>query len=169
MPTVDVPDVLERPHRLVRATRRALGRSKTVVDTRDQAEAIPLHLSRGHVDRALRIMHALLTEAAQRGYQVEARTDPQSGTAVHQMVVVIRGHAFPLALTERMTKVPHEPTQQELRCQERNPWIRIPTYDHEFNGRLAIGAPVGTWHQHAYTHSDGARWTLESPTRPPPA
>ncbi|MEH0547515.1 hypothetical protein QA802_31865 [Streptomyces sp. B21-105] len=38
VPTIDVPDVLGRPHQLVRATRKALGRSKTVVDTRGTPE-----------------------------------------------------------------------------------------------------------------------------------
>ncbi|MFI2314261.1 hypothetical protein [Streptomyces sp. CB00072] len=58
--------------------------------------------------------------------------------------------------------MPHEPTAQELRQQERSPWTRLAKYDHEFNGRLEIGAPTGTWYQHSYTYSDGARWTLES-------
>ncbi|MGW6272003.1 hypothetical protein [Streptomyces sp. NPDC055060] len=76
--------------------------------------------------------------------------------------IVIRCRAFPLALTERTTKVPHEPTPQELRQQERNPWTRLPKYDEEFNGRLALGAPAGSWFQHSYSYSDSARWTLES-------
>ncbi|MFD8461492.1 hypothetical protein [Streptomyces antimycoticus] len=162
VPTIDVPDVLGRPHRLVRATRKALGRSKTVVDTRGTPEVIPLHVSREQADRALRIMHALLTEAESRGYQVETRTDLQRGKAIHQMVIVIRGHALPLAITERATKVPHEPSAQEIRQQHRHPWTRIPKYDHEFNGRLELGAPARSWYQHSYTYSDGARWTLES-------
>ncbi|MFI2040989.1 hypothetical protein ACH470_41315 [Streptomyces bottropensis] len=142
VPTIDVPDVLGRPHQLVRATRKALGRSKTVVDTRGTPEVIPLHVSREQADRALRIMHALLTEAESRGYQVETRTDLHRGQAEHQMVIVIRGHALPLAITEQTTKVPHEPTAQEIRQQQRNPWTRIPKYDHEFNGRLELGAPA---------------------------
>ncbi|MCX4588192.1 hypothetical protein OG819_00020 [Streptomyces sp. NBC_01549] len=111
VPTIDVPDVLGRPHQLVRATCKALGRSKTVVDTRGTPEVIPLHVSRERADRALRIMHALLTEAESRGYQVETRTDLHRGQAEHQMVIVIRGHALPLAITEQTTKVPHEPTR----------------------------------------------------------
>ncbi|EKX63724.1 hypothetical protein STRIP9103_07745 [Streptomyces ipomoeae 91-03] len=162
VPTIDVPDVLNRPHQLVRATRKALGRSKTVVDTRETPEVISLHVSREQLDRALRIMHALLTEAESRGYQVETRTDLDRGQAVHQMVIVIRGHALPLAITEQTTKVPHEPTAQEIRQQQRNPWTRIPKYDHEFNGRLELGAPARSWYQHSYTYRDSARWTLES-------
>lgn len=88
--------------------------------------------------------------------------DLQRGQAIHQMVIDIRGQALPLAITERTTKVPHESSTQEIRQQQRNSWTRIPKYDHEFNGRLELGAPAGSWYQHSYTHSDGARWTLES-------
>ncbi|WP_282700257.1 hypothetical protein [Streptomyces sp. CC219B] len=160
VPAIEVPEVLERPHPLVRATRKAMDRSQGTVDTRGTAEVIPLHVSRPLADRALRIMHAFLTEAESRGYSAEAQTDLERGEAVHTLAVVIRGHAFPVALTERTTKVPHEPTPKELRQQERNPWIRLPKYDEEFNGRLALGAPAKSWY--SYSCSDGARWTLES-------
>ncbi|WP_193564170.1 hypothetical protein [Streptomyces sp. L-9-10] len=49
-----------------------------------------------------------------------------------------------------------------MRQRERNPWIRFPKYDEEFNGRLALGAPAKSRCQHSYAHSDGARWMLES-------
>ncbi|MFM9596017.1 hypothetical protein ACKI1J_12965 [Streptomyces scabiei] len=162
VPAIDVPETLDRPHRLVRATRKALGRSQGVVDTRGRPEVIPLYLSRSLADRALRIMHALLTEAESRGYTAETQTDLKRGEAVQTVAIVIRSRAFPLVLTERTTRVPHEPTPQELRQQERNPWTRLPKYDEKFNGRLALGAPAGTWYQHSYSYSDGARWTLES-------
>lgn len=162
VPAVDVPETLDHPHHLVRATRKALGRSRSVVDTRGKPEVIPLYLSRPLADRALRIMHALLTEAEGRGYAVETHSDLKRGEAEHMVAIVIQCRAFPLALTERTTKVPHEPTPQERRQQERNPWTRLPKYDEEFNGRLALGAPAGSWFQHSYSYSDSARWTLES-------
>ncbi|WP_369392492.1 hypothetical protein AB5J72_36615 [Streptomyces sp. CG1] len=90
VPAIDVPESVDRPHRLVRATRKALGRSRTTVDTRGKPEAIPLYLSRPLVDRALRIMHALLTEAENRGYAVETQTDLHRGEAVHSLVVGLR-------------------------------------------------------------------------------
>ncbi|MFG3255057.1 hypothetical protein [Streptomyces sp. NPDC048172] len=133
-----------------------------MVDTRSKSEVIPLHLSRPLADRTLRIMHAPLTEAEGRGYAVEAQNDPKRSEAVRMVATVIRRWAFPLALTKRTAKVPHEPTPQELRRQEHNPWTRLPKCDEEFNGRLALGAPSGSWYQHSYSYSDGARWTLES-------
>ncbi|MEU4180904.1 hypothetical protein [Streptomyces sp. NPDC026589] len=162
VPSIDIPEVLDRPHPLVRATRNAMGRSQGTVDTRGRAGAIPLHVSRPLADRALRIMHALLTKAESRGYTAESQTDLQRGEAVHTLAIVIRGRAFPLVLTERTAKVPHEPTPKEVRQKERNPWIRPPKCDEEFNGRLALGAPAKSRYQHSYAQSDGARWTLES-------
>ncbi|MGW1233005.1 hypothetical protein [Streptomyces californicus] len=162
VPRIDVPEVLDRPHPLVRATRKAMGRSQGTVDTRGRAGAIPLHVSRPLADRALRIMHALLAEAESRGYTAEPQTDLHRGEAVHTLAIVIRGRSFPLVLTERTTKIPHEPTPKEVRQRERNPWIRLPKYDEEFNGHLGLGAPAKSRYQHSYAHSDGARWTLES-------
>ncbi|MGN4160062.1 hypothetical protein ACRWOO_10320 [Streptomyces sp. NEAU-PBA10] len=162
VPAVDVPETLDRPHRLVRATRKALGRSQSMVDTRGKPEVIPLFLSRPLADRALRIMHAPLTEAEGRGYAVEVQSDLKRDEAAHMVAIVIRRRAFPLALTERTTKVPHELNPQERRQQERNPWTRLPKYDEQFIGRLALGAPAGSWFQHSYSYSDSARWTLES-------
>ncbi|MFJ2589219.1 hypothetical protein [Streptomyces sp. NPDC087538] len=162
VPAADVPEVVKRPHPLVRATHKALGRGQGAVDTRSTAEITPLYVSRPLADRALRTMHALLTQAEGRGYTMETQTDLQRGEAVHTVAIVIRGRALPLVLTERTAKVPHEPTPQELRQQERNPWTRLLKHDEEFNGRLALGAPVESWCQHSYSYSDGARWTLES-------
>ncbi|MEU7053523.1 hypothetical protein [Streptomyces eurythermus] len=86
VPVIEVSGVLDRPHRLVRATRTTLGRSKTVVDTRTTPGVGPMHVSRAQADRALRIMHALLTEAERRGHQVETRTVHRRGRAVQEMV-----------------------------------------------------------------------------------
>ncbi|WP_371576249.1 hypothetical protein [Streptomyces sp. NBC_01314] len=162
LPVVDVPESVGRPHPVVRTTRESLGRSQSVVDTRGKPEVIPLYLSRPLVDRALRIMNALLTEAENRGYDVETQTDLDRSEAVHTLAIVIRGRAFPLTLTERTTKVPHEKTPQEIRQAQHILWPRLPKYDEEFDGRLAIGAPAGNQYQHAYSYSDSARWTLES-------
>ncbi|MFI6847078.1 hypothetical protein ACIBJD_20915 [Kitasatospora sp. NPDC050467] len=171
VPAVAVPDELARPYPLIAATRKALGRGRTgVADTRGQQGVIPMHLSRPLVDRALRIMQGLLTEAERRGYGVEARMRPASGARDEpepQIVITVKGHAFPLEICERTSKQPHEPTPRELRDAERQPvWMRkrIPKYDHVPDGRLMIEAPGhdGTYGHRRYDCSDGTRWTLES-------
>ncbi|OIV37117.1 hypothetical protein BIV57_12795 [Mangrovactinospora gilvigrisea] len=163
LPVIEVPDSLDRPHPLVRATQKVLGRAKDIIDTRGRAKVIPLHITRPNAERALRIMHALLTEAESRGYAVDSHTDLADGEAVHRLAVIIGGTAFSLTLTERTSKVPHEPTPKELRTRARSPWIRIPKYDYELNGRLSLDAHTfGTRWPASSSHADGARWTLES-------
>lgn len=121
-----------------------------------------MHASRAQADRALRIMHALLTEAEHRGHQMETHTSHRRGKAVQEMVVVIRGHALPLAIRERTTKVPREPTAEETsrqRCLSRAP---VPKYNHEFSGRLELGAPAGSGYRTWYACGDSTRWPLEA-------
>lgn len=170
-PTIEVPIELNRPHPLISATRKALGRARTgAASTRGQQGVIPIHMSRPLVDRALRIMQGLLTEVGQRGYDVEARTRPVSRARDEpgpEFVIIVKGHAFPLEICERTSKQPHEPTPRELRDAERQPaWMRkrIPKYDHVPDGRLMIDAPGhdSTYGHRQYDCSDGTRWTLES-------
>ncbi|MGW1649410.1 hypothetical protein ACWCP9_31760 [Streptomyces eurythermus] len=99
-------------------------------------------------------MHALLTEAEHLGHQMETRTSHRRGKAVQEMVVVIRvirGHALPLAIRERTTKVPREPS-----------WAPVPKYNHEFSGRLELGAPAGSGYRTWYACGDSTRWPLEA-------
>lgn len=70
-----------------------------MVDTRGKPEVISLYLSRPLADRALRITHALLTEAEGRGHTVEAQSDLKRGEAVNMVTIVIRCPVFPLAPT----------------------------------------------------------------------
>ncbi|MFJ2862693.1 hypothetical protein [Kitasatospora sp. NPDC087314] len=171
VPVIEVPVDLARAHHLITATRKALGRRQTgTADTRGQQGVVPIRVSMPLVDRALRIMQGLFTEAEQRGYAVEARLTEASRRRAEPttaVVIIVKGHAFPLEICERTTKQPHEPTARELRDAEREPaWMRkrIPKYDHVPDGRLMIDAPG---HDQTYGHrwydcSDGTRWTLES-------
>ena len=171
MPTVVVPAELSKSHPLIIATRKALGRAQTgMADTRGRPGIAPIYVSRTLVDRALRIMQALIMAVEERGHTVETRArsigrrDP---THLHEFVVVVGGHAYPLELRERTSKQPHEPTPQELRDAEREPaWMRkrIPKYDNVLDGRLMIDTPIhqGTYNQRLYDCSDGARTMLES-------
>ncbi|MET9090450.1 hypothetical protein ABZX77_52915, partial [Streptomyces sp. NPDC004237] len=151
------------PHALVARTRKALGRSKTTVDTRDQPDVVPISVSRYLAGRAMRIAHALITEAERRGYEVTTDSSLHRGEATHRLVIRIGAHAYPWEITERTAKVPHEPTPQELRNTEKNPWARKPPkYDHHPDGRLMIASPYQSpYGSSSYGHSDGARWKLE--------
>ncbi|MFJ1975277.1 hypothetical protein ACIO93_42400 [Streptomyces sp. NPDC087903] len=163
IPAIEVPDQLPpKPHALITRTSKALGRSKTTVDTRDRPDVVPIHVSRHLADRALRIAHALITEAERRGYEVTSATSHHRGEETHRLVIRIAAHDYPWEITERTAKVPHEPTLQELRDHEKHPWNRIPKYDHNPNGQLMIASPHrNAYYSPSYSQSDGARWVLE--------
>ncbi|BFO19686.1 hypothetical protein SHKM778_60740 [Streptomyces sp. KM77-8] len=127
VPMVEVPDELPRkPHPLVARTLKKLGRSKTTADTRDLPDVVPMNISRHLTDRALRIAHALITEAEQRGWEVTTDSSLHRGEATHRLVIRIGTHTYPWQITELTSKAPHEPTPQELRNLEKNPWARKP-------------------------------------------
>ncbi|MFJ5221053.1 hypothetical protein ACIP98_41230 [Streptomyces sp. NPDC088354] len=163
VPAIDVPeDLPTRPHPLIARTLKALGRSRDVADSRGHADVVPIHVSRPLADRALRIAHAVITEAVQRGYEVATSSDPRREDT-HRLVIRIGAHAFPWEIIERTTGVPHEPTPQELRETAKKPWVRIPKYDQKPGGRLMITAPDrSSYSTPTYQHSDAKRWTLES-------
>lgn len=160
---IEVPEHLpSKPHALITGTRKALGRSKSTVDTRNRPDIVPISVSRPLLERALRIAHALITEAERRGYEVTTDSSLHRGEATHHLVIRIGAHAYPWEITERTSKVPHEPTPQELRNLEKNPWARKPPkYDHHPDGRLMIASPYQSYGSPSYSHSDGARWKLE--------
>jgi hypothetical protein len=63
-------------------------------------------------------MHALLAEEESGGYRVQTRTDLHRGQAVHQMVIVICGHALPLAITEQGASSPsRQPEPHDVKPQ----------------------------------------------------
>ncbi|MFD4510069.1 hypothetical protein [Streptomyces sp. NPDC058457] len=164
IPAVEVPDDLPlKPHALVARTSKALGRSKTTVDTRDRPDIVPISVSRHLAERAMRIAHALITEAERRGYEVTTDSSLHRGEATHRLVIRIGAHTYPWEITERTAKVPHEPTPQELRNIEKNLWApEPPKYDHHPDGRLMIASPCQSpYGSPSYSHSDGARWKLE--------
>lgn len=164
VPAVEVPDELPRkPHPLVARTLKELGRSKTTADTRDVPDVVPMNISRHLTDRALRIAHALITEAERRGWEVTTDSSRHRGEATHQLVIRIGAHDYPWQITELTSKAPHEPTPRELRNLEKNPWAqKPPKYDHHPDGRLRIASPhQSSYYTSPYSCADGARWKLE--------
>lgn len=123
-------------------------------------------VSAGQRARALRILHALATEAERRGYAVSTprpaeRTGHRvTGSAWH-LVVNVDGSAVPLRVTEETDRVAHEPTARELADQARSSWIRIPTHDSVASGRLRItaGADHGSGRRSFW--ADRTSWRLE--------
>ncbi|KRF44607.1 hypothetical protein ASH01_11485 [Terrabacter sp. Soil811] len=144
---VPVMDLLRSPHPVVKALR----------DDRSR-----LALRRETRARALRILDAIAKAATARGHQV-SQPMAEHGYPYPKgyLRLTIDGHANALDIDELTDKVPHVPTQAEVREQQRYPTItRIPTHDRVPSGRLRIRLLHG-WAVRQDTFSDTKTVTLE--------
>lgn len=114
-----------------------------VVEIRDDARARRFGIEVR--TRALRILHAIATEAETRGHQVSAppaKTTRGSGRYAHketgQLVITIRSYRFFVDLTQRDDYTPHTPTPEELEAQRRYEWRRPPRWDTSPGRRLQL-------------------------------
>ncbi len=170
-PTIPIPSELRRPHPLVTATRQAATKERPNEDGRisvgGSEGVIWLTVSREQLRRALLVAQAIFNEAKRRGYDVE----PVKGRGYghHSGVgVVIRGHAYPIEITELQDKVPL--TEEELAEWDRREakkhyfdWQKKPerpTHKKVPNGYLRISLPSG-WNGARNNFSEGPRGGIE--------
>ncbi|NMM92383.1 hypothetical protein B2J88_50515 [Rhodococcus sp. SRB_17] len=95
--------------------------------------------------RALRILHALATEAETRGHSVSMlpKNNPRGdGRYAHketgQLIISIRGHHFYVDLQQLDDYTPHTPTPQELEKQRKWEWSKPPRWDTAPGRRLRL-------------------------------
>lgn len=123
-------------------------------------------VSAGQRARALRILHAVATEAERRGYGVSVprpveRTGRRGTAGAWHLVVSVDGGAVPLRVSEENDRVTHEPTARELADQARSSWVRIPTHDSVASGRLRIDVGADHGSDRRSFWADRASWRLE--------
>lgn len=140
-PEVPVQPTLTAPHEFVRRTLTALERAKPGDNGLLWAPAGPgildVSVSRGLLDRALRIMDALIKAVESRGGRV--LVESREGSASEKGTFVeIAGQRLGIRLRELVDRTPHVATQEEKVRQRRDPWFRIPEWDHAPSGRLAL-------------------------------
>lgn len=145
---IPIAEQLRKPHAAVKRLR-------------DDSEQV--RLPRSARGRALRMLNALALTASKRGHEVRTTERPKS--YVHHrerddssLTVVIKGHDFGVEVTEVYKRVPHVPTDQELRRVERDSWYRIPKNDDVPTGILKFSVNRGFPHrQSSWTDSDENR------------
>jgi hypothetical protein len=109
---VTVPEVLDRPHRLVRSSLSALRRSaKTMSRAASTESCLDIAVSQESLDRALRIMDALLKALEANGYMVEVTKPgpPRHGgsqTTPSETRALVKGEWINFSLAERRDQVP---------------------------------------------------------------
>ncbi|EYT64022.1 hypothetical protein H483_0106070 [Dietzia sp. UCD-THP] len=107
---------------------------------------------RGH-----RILHAIATACAARGFEVAAAVSRDrygnhtQQRPPHDLDITVSGHTFTVSVTEPTKRVEHQPTSAELRQAEKYSWTPYPKYDYVPAGLLKVevgGGPAvrqGTW------------------------
>lgn len=142
--TVDAE--LVRPHRLVRLSRPLLRKAKTFSrDVLIAQECLDVHVSPGSLDRALRIMDALLKALEVRGVSVEL-TPPKAADYAYARrasttVVRVGQDRVCLSMTESRKVVPREAPPPE--ADRRRPRHLAneplnPTQEYQYTGSLTL-------------------------------
>ena len=143
---VHVPPTLRRPHPFVTTTRDAARGARTDEQGRLQlggAEDVArVTVSRPQFHRALLLLQGLFVEAERRGFEVKVANDSWNRGGC--VAIVIRGHAYPVSISEMTDRIPM--TDQELeRWRAENKWrlsyATPPTNKSVVNGRLMISLP----------------------------
>lgn len=148
---ISVPSELVDPHALVRAAAARLRRR----DGWDHAaglrsapkEVLDIQVTRNRLDRALRVMDALLK--ALEPFAFTAQVDADKG----QTLLAGGGTTLPISIVEQVTRTSHTPTRAEVRARDRyydsfRSGARvehpdIPQFDWHPTGRLTLA--VGAW------------------------
>ncbi|WP_339753982.1 hypothetical protein [uncultured Marinobacter sp.] len=154
---VDVPEVLESPHPLIRTASKRL-RRKTGWDNYKGLRSAPgeifhFEVTRDAIDRALLICDTLIKALERQGMKVWV--DPEK----NRTLIGLGETSLPIAISEHVARTKHEATTAEKKAIERwqrspNRWgagyhyPRPPDYDYHPTGKLTIsigGYPSRSW------------------------
>ncbi|MCC6207515.1 MAG: hypothetical protein IT488_05125 [Gammaproteobacteria bacterium] len=147
-------------HPLLARTEKSLRGAK--VDDRDLVKprakhCLDINVSQDSVDRAVRIMDALVKALEVRGYAVAVQDEPKRMTTV-----TVLEEALEFALEEAVLYKERELTPAELKRKEREPWAyRYPQYDIVTTGRLALKIRNVSLRGARLTWADGKRQRVE--------
>ncbi|NOZ11735.1 MAG: hypothetical protein GXP09_11935 [Gammaproteobacteria bacterium] len=135
---IHVPAQPDTLHPLVARTEKGLGSAKLnnrhLLDPRAK-QCLNVQVGAESVDRAVRIMDALLKALDARGFTVAVRTDPERSTTVS-----VLGETLEFSLEESVMRKEHVLTPVEQKKKERDRWysFRIPQYDFVPAGKLSL-------------------------------
>lgn len=163
---IPVPGELLDPHPLIKATAKRLKQRDDWADPKGlrsaPSEVLNLQVTRGALDRALRITDVLIKALEVQG--VEIRVDD----AAKATYLIMNETSVSFMVTEHVARSRHEATPAEIKAKERY-WNRtrwdsspsfpsIPDYDYTPTGLLTISA--GHWHGRNWR--DTAKTSLEN-------
>ena len=154
---IHVVDVLESPHRLVKQAQAALRTRKTHpygVEPR-RGDRLDIRVGPDSVDRALRIMDALVKALVGRGMRVHISDDWGTPT-----LVTVRGEEIRISLTEKLDRRERKLSREERRKQVRGQWFGE-RYVYSPSGRLALQVHGDSMRSVWRSWRDGKRRKIE--------
>lgn len=170
-----VADQLVNPHPLVRLSARLLRKVRTRDTVRQQERCLDISATNATLNRALRIMDALIKDLERRGFAVEV-TAPKRGPAprytyerqaqVPSKTGVHIGESFvEFGIDEAFDIIKIEPKLVPNRTRLGEPafpsYIPGPTYQHRPNGKLVFRITENLFDGARRRWSDGKRQRLE--------
>lgn len=168
--SVVVPEVLDQPHELVAAASKVLGHAKPVDGLVScwNKRCLNVVVSPASLDRALRIMDALLKALEVRGMRVEVTNAPEpnaygirrphgEGLPRHDTRVLVGDVWVSFAIAEQRTR--HDPAPGPEK--NRSPWWSARAGTMVPNGLLALSLLNREWPAGRHTWQDGKRQRVE--------
>lgn len=160
---IPVADPLESEHRLITKTRRAIEGARTdeygIIRPRAW-KRLDVWVSEGCVERALRIMNALVValENAAHEVGVTPMRDGEGRRSGYETFAIIDGESVFFSLREKTSRTERAPTAKEQARMKRDYWFRGPFYDFSTSGLLSLRIE-GDWYgeRHRRTWSDGKK------------
>ena len=150
---VPIPELSANEHPLVAMTRHALTVSaveeRAIVCPRGE-QGLDLRVSQASVERALRIMNAIVAALERAGFRVEvAAVAPERKSASRtRTYAVLNDERIPFFMAEATRQVERPPTDEERAEMRRNPWTRGPFYAYRSTGELSLQIEGGWYREH---------------------
>lgn len=151
-------------HRLVARTRAAFSRSRVqegMLLTARTPRHLALSVTGACLDRALRILDALIRALDLAGWPVVIEEVETNGSKTYQSIVNVLGEKLQFSLGERFHRHERPLTPEEKRSKAKDPWFYVrDRFNYAATGRLVLridSAPRGV---HS-SWSDGVRQRLE--------
>jgi hypothetical protein len=148
---IAIPDAVRRPHPVIETLR-----------AKDSA----LFVTGPARVRAVRLLHALVSAAVERGYTVKDNMPKNTygyrerAGQKGQLTISIHGHPVGVGVRQEDDRTPHVPTARELRQQDTDSWFRMPKWDKSPSERLVLTLDAlhqtrqGSWKDGATTSLD---------------
>jgi len=157
---ITVAQSLSAPHALISSTIQVLReaeRNDNDILILNQTGCLDVHVSRGSVDRSLRILDSLIKALDQRGFLLTITKDSPPKTQVS-----VFGETIQIELRELLERHERELTEQQKKDKLKNPWkYPRPEYDCIPSGKLALQINSYGTHGIRTSWTDGANQKVE--------